>query len=142
MCKRGIQVHFKPRNTPRQFLVSPKDKIDKKEKCHTVYNIQCQNCNAAYIGETKHPLGIRASEHRREPSQAAEQANYTGHSIPTASANILDTDSSWVDRGVREAAHIRQNRSTLNRDGGRYHLPAVYTSLLRRPAPSDGAESQ
>ncbi|XP_072039623.1 uncharacterized protein [Amphiura filiformis] len=142
LCKRGIQVHFKPRNTLRQFLVSPKDKINKTEKCHTVYNIQCQNCNAAYIGETKRPLGIRVSEHRREPSPVAEHAKKTGHSIPTTDAKILDTDPSWVGRGVREAAHIRQSRSSLNRDGGRYYLPAVYTSLLRRPAPSDGAESQ
>ncbi|XP_072024911.1 uncharacterized protein [Amphiura filiformis] len=67
LCKRGIQMHFKPGNTLRQFLVSPKDKIH--ERCHTVYNIQCQNCNAAHIGETKRPLGIRASEHMREASR-------------------------------------------------------------------------
>ena len=142
ISSRGVTVHFKPRNTLRSFLVSPKDKISKSEKCHTVYNFQCRNCRASYIGETKRPLGVRASEHKREPSPVAEHAKATGHSIPVEDVKILDTDPSWLGRGIREAAHIRKHRSSLNRDGGRYHLPAIYSSLLRRPAPSDGAESQ
>ena len=32
--------------------------------------------------------------------------------------------------GSREAAHIRIHKSTLNRDGGRYQLQAVYNHLL------------
>ena len=37
LSKRGIRVHFKPRNTIRQHLVSAKDKIDKKERSATPY---------------------------------------------------------------------------------------------------------
>ena len=143
ISSRGVQVHFKPRNTLRQQLVSPKDKIQKKEKCNTVYHIKCDNCPASYIGESKRPLGVRASEHKREPSPVAEHAKNTGHTIPPGNAKILDTDPNWMGRGVREAAHIRTKQSNLNRDGGRYHLPAVYNTLLRPPTPPDGdVESQ
>ncbi len=77
---RGITVHFKPKNTLRSCLGSPKDQINKTEKCHTVYNLQCKNCNASYIGESKRPLGIRASEHERAlPGCGTCQSHRTIH---------------------------------------------------------------
>ncbi len=136
ISKRGIQVHFKPRNTLREQLVSPKDKIKKEERCHTVYEHTCKTCNASYIGETKRPLGVRSSEHKREPSPVAMHARDTGHNFPVDQAQILDQDESWFGRGVREACHIRIRGSSLNRDGGRYHLPAMYNSILSRQSPS------
>ncbi|XP_072022385.1 uncharacterized protein [Amphiura filiformis] len=142
LTKQGIQVHFKPRNTLRELLVSPKDKIRKEERCHTVYNIACQSCNATYIGETKRPLGVRSREHKREPSPVALHVRITGHSIPTEQVKIIDQDESWFGRGVREACHIRINKSDLNRDAGRYYLPAVYNSLLSRLTPSGVSGSE
>ena len=142
LVKRGIQVHFKPRNTLRELLVSPKDKIKKEERCHTVYEHSCRTCNASYIGETKRPLGVRSTEHKREPSPVAIHKRDTGHDIPTDQPRILDQDESWFGRGVRESCHIRIRRSSLNRDGGRYHLPAVYNSILSRLAPSGASGSE
>ena len=38
----GIKVVFKPTQTLRQYLVSPKDKTDKKDITGAVYHIPCQ----------------------------------------------------------------------------------------------------
>ena len=142
LSKHGIQVHFKPRNTLREQLVAPKDKVKKEERCHTVYEHTCKSCNASYIGETKRPLSIRSSEHKREPSPVAIHARDTGHNIPTDEPQILDQDESWFGRGVREACHIRIRGSSLNRDGRRFHLPAVYNSILSRQTTPYGRDSE
>ena len=89
-----------------------------------------------YIGETKRPLGVRSSEHKREPSPVAIHARTTGHNIPIDEPCVLDQDESWFGRGVREACYIKIRRSSLNRDGGMYHLPSVYNSILNRLSPS------
>ena len=71
-----------------------------------------------------------------EPSPVAMHVRDTGHNFPVDQAQILDQDESWFGRGVREACHIRIRGSSLNRDGGRYHLPAMYNSILSRQSPS------
>ena len=40
--KHGVTVHFKPKNTLRELLVSPKDKTDPKNKCGIVYQNRLQ----------------------------------------------------------------------------------------------------
>ena len=62
-----LPVSFKPKNTLRQQLVHPKDKIPKDKKTNIVYGIQCKDneCTETYIGETKQPLAKRMYQHRR-----------------------------------------------------------------------------
>ncbi|KAI8502833.1 hypothetical protein Bbelb_195350 [Branchiostoma belcheri] len=43
---------------------------------------------------------------------------------------VLDQDSDWFARGVREAIQIRRQRSTLNKDRGRHYLKPAYDCLL------------
>ncbi|KAI8499811.1 hypothetical protein Bbelb_221280 [Branchiostoma belcheri] len=43
---------------------------------------------------------------------------------------ILDTEQDYFVRGVKEAVYIRAHQPSLNRDGGRYRLPATFDALL------------
>ncbi|XP_072043052.1 uncharacterized protein [Amphiura filiformis] len=54
--KRGVSVHFKPSNTLRSALVAPKDKVPPGKCCGTVYQVNCQDCDSAYVGETARQL--------------------------------------------------------------------------------------
>ena len=54
----GVSVHLKPYNTIRSRLVHPKDKVSKDERAGVVYQIQCSDCDAAYVGETERSLHI------------------------------------------------------------------------------------
>ena len=42
----------------RSRLVHPKDKVSKDERAGVVYQIQCSDCDAAYVGETERSLHI------------------------------------------------------------------------------------
>jgi hypothetical protein len=130
--QKGIAVHMKLRNTLRQLLVAPKDKVQQK-KTGVVYHIPCGQCPTSYIGESERALGQRLAEHHRPScvnSPVVAYARDVGHNINWEGVCILDRDDNWFRRGVREAAHIRKEDSTLNRDGGRYHLPGVYSTSI------------
>ena len=48
----------------------------------------------------------------------------------------------WKKRGVKEAIFIRKaGTCTINRDGGWYHLPEVFSKLLHASRPSFVADS-
>ena len=132
----GVPVFFKPSNTVRQNLVRPKDPTDKENICGPIYQIKCDHCEPSYIGETERSLRSRFLEHRRPSSTTSEVSQHIHnaqpeHSISIDNANVLATDSRWLERGIKEAIYIRVNQPTLNKDGGRYNLPNLWTNFLR-----------
>ncbi len=46
--------------------------------------------------------------------------------------HIVAVEPRWYERGVKEAIHIRVAKPSLNKDGGRHKLPAVWNNLLQR----------
>ncbi|XP_072048573.1 uncharacterized protein [Amphiura filiformis] len=136
-----IRACFKPTQTLRQLLVSPKDKTEKKDIAGPVYYIPCQGqtrkgqCSESYIGETERSIRIRFLEHRRPNSTSSEVSQHIhiespGHHVDLDKVQILDKEPRYFERGVKEAIYIRVNQSSLNRDGGRYKLPRVYDPIL------------
>ncbi|XP_066263270.1 uncharacterized protein [Branchiostoma lanceolatum] len=127
---KGIQCQFKPINTIRRNLVAPKDKIKKLERSGTVYHIPCADCPATYVGESERPLSARLQEHKRPSyvsSPVVQHVAKQKHKIDWDNVKVLDQDSDWFSRGVREAIQIRRQRSTLNRDRGRHYLKPDFT---------------
>ena len=53
------------------------------------------------------------------------------HGVSLDKVKILTVDNRKFERGVKEAIYIRIMKSSLNKDGGHYLLPAVWTNLLR-----------
>ena len=127
----GIRTHIRPVNTIRSILVAPKDPTKKLDQAGVVYHIGCQDCPAHYIGETERQLGKRIKEHQRPASPVHHHMDYNKHSFDPEEVQILDRDSNWLARGIREAIHITRTKPPLNRDRGRHHLPSVYGSILQ-----------
>lgn len=139
--KYGVRACFKPTQTLRQLLVSPKDKTEKANIAGPIYYIPCQGktlkgrCSESYIGETERSLKTRFLEHRRPSSTSSEVSQHIhiespGHHVDLEEVKILDREPRYFERGVKEAIYIRANQPSLNRDGGRYKLPRVYDSVL------------
>ncbi len=53
------------------------------------------------------------------------------HKLDNDNIKILDRESRWFQRGVREALQIRSRSPSLNRDRGRHHLPPIYNTLVK-----------
>ncbi|KAI8486040.1 hypothetical protein Bbelb_361400 [Branchiostoma belcheri] len=75
-------------------------------------------CRKTYIGETERIT----SQHIHIESP--------GHTVTLDKVRILDTEQDYFVRGVKEAVYIRAHQPSLNRDGGRYRLPATFDALL------------
>ena len=101
-----------------------------QELCGVVYHLECADCDHQYIGETERPLKKRLAEHQRDSSPVGHHLSYTGHRL--SEEKVLDRDSRWFQRGVREVIHIRNRSPSLNRDQGRHHLPRIHDHLLSR----------
>ena len=128
--RQGITTHAVPHETVRSKLRTPKDKDPVSDLSGVVYQLNCSDCNAKYIGETARPLRKRLAEHKgtSSPSPVAHHLNSTGHKL--SQEKVLARDSRWFQRGVREAIYIRSNSPSLNQDEGRHHLPRTYDPLL------------
>ena len=93
----NIPTYFKPANTLRQLLVRPKDPVEKEKVVGPVYRIQCEMCDASYIGETERSLKARFSEHRRPSSSNSEVAKHIhteqpDHNVKMENTRILKTE--------------------------------------------------
>ncbi|KAI8493100.1 hypothetical protein Bbelb_291040 [Branchiostoma belcheri] len=122
----NIATNFKPHSTLRQRLVHPKDRPHKGTKANVIYRLKCEepNCNNTYIGETSRPLKVRYKEHCRPSANGYSSAiihhlqHNQGHSFKFESTDILDRETRWWERGVKEAIYERMYNPTLNREGG------------------------
>ena len=137
----NVQLTHKPFNKLRGLLVAPKDKSLKGDITGSVYHIPCcgadnTECGEFYIGETDRDFWTRFSEHKRKcmskKSEVAEHIHLKapGHQLDFDKTRILDRDTRWFQRGIREAIYIRAQKPTLNRNAGRYTLPVVWDNII------------
>ena len=109
-----VQVHMKPFRTLRKILSHPKDRIP-DDKSNIVYNINCRDCDASYIGEMGRAFKTRMLEDRRavekmdfSTSALAQHVWEHDHHIDWTSMCALGTESHYRLRLSREAIYIRR----------------------------------
>ena len=56
--KYNIKSTFYTPTTLRSLLSKPKDPIPKVDRNNVIYQLDCKNCEAVYVGETKRTLNI------------------------------------------------------------------------------------
>ena len=93
-----------------------------------VYKISCEECEATYVGKTERSLKARFGEHRRPSSTMSKvskhiHTNNSNQNITWENTKILSIEHKWLERGVKEAIHIRALNPSLNRGGGCYNWP-------------------
>ena len=127
LMKRGVSVSFKPPNTLRNKLVHPKDRISKDRKSSLVYRVQCSypGCEDSYIGETQQTLKARMKQHARPNNSTGVHSGVYQHMMerghhfdPVNNVSIIDRETRWFERGVREAIYERKEQPAMNKTGG------------------------
>ncbi|XP_072043740.1 uncharacterized protein [Amphiura filiformis] len=119
----GVSTSFKPQNTLRRSLVSPKDKTEQEKQSGVVYSIPCKDCDSLYICESGRKLEKRLTEHKSKAasfkSAIKEHIDRSkGHQIDWENVKVLERESKDFPRRVLEAIHIRTKRPRLNGDKG------------------------
>ena len=135
--QQGIRTVFKSDITLKFRLVRPKDPADPNKQDSVVYKIPC-TCGKVYIGETRRPMHERMKEHdrdirlaRSQNSAVSEHANSTRHKPLWNETKLIDRESHWYTRKVKEAIYIRLNPNNINRDNGA-KVPEAWMPTIRK----------
>ena len=95
-------------NKLNKLVVLGKDKTNKLEQTNVVYEFSCKDCDARHIGETKHALNKRISEHRNNKNEKAvvhvHKSTYK-HDSDFDSVNIKDVENDYQKRHLRNVIY-------------------------------------
>ncbi len=116
-------------------MVAPKDKTEKMDKIGLIYhiNIKYDNCEMDYIGETERRAIDKFPEHHCKcmigKSQMANCVHYNNHSISHQTCEIVERESDWYRRGIKDAIYTIARTPTLNRDQDPHHPTNTWNCL-------------
>ena len=113
ICKEfKIRTVYRSSDTLGRRLTKVKPRTDMGKKKNVIYEIPCE-CGESYIGETLRPLETRIAEHKRccregnSSSGVAEHMWSKQHDIKWANVRILDSETGWTKRKIKEAMYMK-----------------------------------
>ena len=113
ICKEfKIRTVYRSSDTLGRRLTKVKPRTDMGKKKNVIYKIPCE-CGDSYIGETLRPLDARIAEHKRccregnSSSGVAEHMWSKQHNIKWDDIKILDNESGWTKRKIKEALYMK-----------------------------------
>ncbi|KYN18252.1 hypothetical protein ALC57_09445 [Trachymyrmex cornetzi] len=118
-----------------KFIRIQKDKLPILSRSSVVYKINCKDCNASYVGQTKRLLKTRISEYRNHINRNADQKlvitkhrlNYN-HEFNWNKIEILDEKRVYNRRLISEAICIKKQKMDLTYKATRiYWTPYIMT---------------
>ena len=118
------------------IIVLGKDRNEKLEKSNVVYKINCNNCNASYVGQTCRRLGVRLKEHRKKYSDEDRNSSLhihrieNNHTINFDTVKILDYETNKGKRLFSEALYIHTQKKYMNKQFEINKLPKEYSSMI------------
>ncbi|XP_011858290.1 PREDICTED: uncharacterized protein LOC105555858 [Vollenhovia emeryi] len=76
----------------KNVIKKGKDKLDNLKQTEIVYRIECRNCDACYVGQTKRHLATRIKKH-----QSNIRKNSDNHSVVSKHRESLNHDFDWFN---------------------------------------------
>jgi len=61
--KYDFNLAYTTKNSLQKYIKTGKDKLNPDSCCGVVYKINCHDCEASYVGQTKRSLKTRVKEH-------------------------------------------------------------------------------
>jgi len=108
-------------NKLNKFIKVHTDPLPVASRPNVVYKINCQNCDALYVGQTKRILNTRISEHRNHIRRNSLQTSVItdhhlefNHEFDWDNVEMLDEEINCNKRLISEMIHIKKQRQSLN----------------------------
>ncbi|KAM7315582.1 GIY-YIG nuclease family protein [Ixodes scapularis] len=139
----GVRTVYKPYRTIANVISKPKDPTPPEAERGVIYQVQCKECDASYIGETGRKRKTRLKEHARDAanstnatrfkSELVDHAWTSGHQFDFDKASTLARDQRWGPRKLLESWFIQKDKrgsdsSLVNKNRG--PLPEVYANFM------------
>ncbi|EFN61751.1 hypothetical protein EAG_05118, partial [Camponotus floridanus] len=108
-------------NKLNSIVKAHKDAIPKFANTNVIYKIECDNCDASYVGQTGRKLITRINEHRkninyntRSQSVITEHKLNYNHEFKWNEVKILDKETFYNKRIISEMLFIKRQTNSLN----------------------------
>ena len=128
----NIELAYKPVLSMMNLFPSVKDR---QTRGGAIYDIECEKCSQHYIGETERQLAKREYEHSYairshniKSSAIADHAWSEGH-FDYKKATIIQHESNYTLRKIKEAYQIRKKAASINRIEERGKLDPILYDL-------------
>jgi hypothetical protein len=137
--KNEVMLGFRCLNKLDRFIKVHKDKNIKTEWNNVVYKLNCKDCNASYVGQTKRKLKTRIKEHinniKLETFKIfviSEHRLQQNHSFDRENVKILDFKPNYYKRLISEMIHINEQKNGLNKKTDTELLDNYYSIIFNR----------
>jgi len=140
--KYDFRLAYTTGNSLNKYIKTGKDKLNPDSCCGVVYKINCHECDASYVGQTKRSLKTRVKEHVSDIKKSAGSLSVISdhrlalnHEFNWSDTQILDREASWYKRSVSEMIHIKRQHHGINKQSDTELLPEIYFPLIRNLPP-------
>ena len=105
----NVQLSSNATKTIKSELCKLKNKRKNQEQSDVVYKLNCNDCNACYVGETGRQLKERRAEHQRDVEKRSALSNIyqhtrqTGHEFNFEEIKVLDNENCKRKRKLLES---------------------------------------
>jgi len=135
--KSVFSVGFRGLNKLDKIIRVQKDYTEHSHKNNVVYKVNCKNCDASYVGQTKRQIRTRIKEHhnnikadKSKHSVITEHILNFDHNFDWDNIKILDTESNYNKRLVSEMLHIKEQKNGINLHKDTELLDESYSGIL------------
>lgn len=125
-------------NKLRSYIKVHKDPLQKHSHKNVVYKLNCGDCDASYVGQTKRLLKTRIAEHRGHINRnGSQQSVITDHRLQNHEfdwdgVEILDEEVMLNKRLTSEMLFIRRQVNGLNRQSDTECLHHAYVTIVEQ----------
>ena len=130
-----IRSTFYTENTLHKLLCKPKDQVVTEYKNSIVCQIDCSNCEAVYLSESKRSLKSCSDEHKRSARNCDYDKNEidkhsweADHNFSWDQTKVIYRESRLIPRKIKETIYSLKNPNHINKMS--YMLPEIWLPNL------------
>jgi len=122
-----------------RIIRAQKDTLPLGFNKNVVYKLNCKDCDASYIGQTKRRLNTRVMEHKKDISKKTvkhsvitEHRLQFNHDFDWDNPTILDKEKRYYRRLISEMINIKTHSNTINLQSDTELLQHAYCEIFNR----------
>jgi tetrahydrodipicolinate N-succinyltransferase len=134
---KDLIIGYRCFNKLDKIIKTHKDKNEHSCNSNVVYRINCNDCNASYVGQTKRQLQTRLIEHKNNikldsirHSVISEHILNKQHTFDWNNVKILDSEINYHKRLISEMLYIKEQKNGLNLNKDTELLSESYFDIL------------
>lgn len=135
----NVKLSYRSLNKMNSFIKVHKDSCPLSSRQNVVYRINCKDCDASYVGQTKRQLNTRISEHKNHirrgmsgHSVITDHRISSNHDFDWDNVSVLDNEPWLRKRLISEILHIKRQKNGLNLQTDTEGLPDMYIPVLEK----------